>query len=454
MIKFFMFKKIEVWIVLLIFLFWILITLLFGGILRDAYLSKNKTSENIREFSVFLSEVPKTVYKLITTYFDINKPPILSRHSDKPRFKRFLKNHREALLILPRYDGNLRRSVVEIIDFNTFEVLHTYKHDIKSMNEMIDTSKEEHNKIKIDHSTIRFKYRHPLILDDGSLISDGDYTPLFKIDFCSNLLWINQKERFHHSKELDQNDGNIWVSAQMFPYSDLVKKSYSTKFGFNDDAIAKISSEGEIIFIKSIIEILIENNIIGEVIFVQSNDPIHLNDIEPTFKTTEYWNKGDLFISIPKQYAIIHYRPSTNKIINYIRGPFYAQHDVDIISNKEISIFNNNNSILKKSKYSEILIYNFETKTFTKKFNEKLIKENFKTHSQGLSEILKDGSMLLEEQNHGRLIFFNNQGEKEWEFVNKDDKGNIYLISWSRVIEDKELIDKLKHKINDNTCQN
>ena len=37
--------------------------------------------------------------------------------------------------------------------------------------------------------------------------------------------------------------------------------------------------------------------------------------------------------------------------------------------------------------------------------------------------------MLVEEQNHGRLIFFNTQGEKEWEFVNKDNKGNIVSIS-------------------------
>ena len=27
---------------------------------------------------------------------------------------------------------------------------------------------------------------------------------------------------------------------------------------------------------------------------------------------------------------------------------------------------------------------------------------------------------MVEEQNHGRLILFNNKGEKEWEFVNKD----------------------------------
>ena len=120
---------------------------------------------------------------------------------------------------------------------------------------------------------------------------------------------------------------------------------------------------------------------------------------------------------------------------------------MDIISDKEISIFNNNNKILGSSEYSEVLIYNFETETFSKKFNKQLQDNNFKTKSEGLAENLKDGSMLVEEQNYGRLIFFNKDGVKEWEFVNKDDNGNIHFISWSRIIENKNLIGKLKEKI-------
>ena len=130
------------------------------------------------------------------------------------------------------------------------------------------------------------------------------------------------------------------------------------------------------------------------------------------------------------------------------------QHDVDIISDKEISIFNNNNSVLKNSKFSEVVIYNFETKTFSKKFNQQLQNENFKTKYQGLTEILKDSSMLIEETLHGRLILFNKDGEKEWEFVNKDKKGGIYFISWSRIIEDIDFIKKIKNKIEKTKCSN
>ena len=87
--------------------------------------------------------------------------------------------------------------------------------------------------------------------------------------------------------------------------------------------------------------------------------------------------KGDLFLSIRDQSAIIHFRPSSNKVVNYITGPFAWQHDVDIISNKEISLFNNNNFVV-DNKYSEVMIYNFEKNKFKKLFNDQLKKKTLK----------------------------------------------------------------------------
>ena len=47
-------------------------------------------------------------------------------------------------------------------------------------------------------------------------------------------------------------------------------------------------------------EILIENGLINRV-FTQdkySKDPLHLNDIEPIKTDGEYWDRGDLFLSL------------------------------------------------------------------------------------------------------------------------------------------------------------
>ena len=449
-----MFRRIfnfKIFLLILLFVIW---SALFGSLLKHHY----KGGENfsvLQNIAVSIAEIPNTAEDMIELVIEgkkpnLNKPSILTKHEDKKRFERFIENKRNALLVLPRYEHSLSRSVVDIIDLNNFEVIHTYKHDIDEMNNQV-TNTKEFPRIKIDDTPIRFIYAHPLLLQDGSIISGNHYSIRFKIDFCSNLQWINKEEKFHHSEMLD-HEKNIWVGGQMNPKSHYVKK-YSNK-NFNDDSIIKINTDGKILFNKSVIEILIENRLVDQNIFTSLDvDPIHLNDIEPALTSTQHWKQGDVFLSPRDLSAIIHYRPSTNKVIEYITGPFAQQHDVDIISDKEISIFNNNNFFV-DNEYSEVLVYNFETKKFRKLFNDQLQKEKFKTETEGLSHTFKDGSLLVEEQNHGRIILFNNKGEKEWEFVNKDKNGDIGFVSWSRVIEDEIFVKKFKSLIKSKKCLN
>ena len=448
--KNFLFKKVELWVVGVLLLIFFVSIIFIAGVLRDAYLSKNKSPELLRNFFVGVSEIPKNVYRVSRHFIkDTNKPPILNRHKKKEKLKYFLNFKRNALLVLPRYDHHLSRSIVEVIDLYDFKVLHTYKHDIDEMNKKVQNIKE-FPRINIDNAPIRFRYMHPVILKDGSLISDSS-GPLFKIDLCSNLLWINDEEVFHHSKELN-HENDIWSVGYLNPTSRLMKNIIFKDV--NDDAIIKINTDGKIIYKKSVNEILIENKK-GDMVnrLGLNNDPIHINDIEPALFNSKYWNKGDVFISSRFLSAIIHFRPSTNEVINFLTGPFSQQHDVDIISDKEISIFNNNNFI-SHEEYSEIIIYDFEKKEYKKMFNDQLLKENFKTYSEGLSHIFEDGSLIVEEQNHGRLILFNKEGYKEWEFVNKDINGDIGITHWIRVIEDELFIEKFKTLVENKKCKN
>ena len=61
---------------------------------------------------------------------------------------------------------------------------------------------------------------------------------------------------------------------------------------------------------------------------LESSSPRAMCVLEPLEVIITNWKKGDLFISIRNQSALIHYRPETNKVINYIKGPFYMQHDI------------------------------------------------------------------------------------------------------------------------------
>ena len=372
----------------------------FGAIVKYHYDGGEKY-QFLQKSVMLISSVPIHLRKIIKfKSLNFDKPVPLPKHKDKKEFEQFIEDERNSLLISSRYDYNMGRSVVDVIDLKNFKIIHTYNHDIKKMNDQV-LNKKLYSNININHAPSKFRYFNPKIFEDGSLVSHNHKGPLFKIDFCSKIKWINDKMKFHHMQSID-HEGNMWVGSHMNPQSKNVKK-YSLK-DYNEDGITKINPDGKILYVKSVNEILIENNFVPKNFAYNSynqniNNPLHLNDIEPALNNTDYWIRDDLFLSLRNISAIVHFRPSTNKVINYITGPFAKQHDVDIISDKEISIFNNNQFYV-DNQNSEILIYNFETKKFKKLFNDQLQKENFKAHANGVSQILKDKSLLVEESVH------------------------------------------------------
>ena len=74
----------------------------------------------------------------------------------------------------------------------------------------------------------------------------------------------------------------------------------------------------------------------------------------------------------------------------------------------------------------EILIYNFETGEFKKKFSEGININNVRTSVAGLSEIMNDGSLFIEETQSGRVLFFDNRGKLVLEYINKAKNGKNY----------------------------
>jgi hypothetical protein len=442
----------------------------YGGLLRHHYLG-GEVFQSLTKVATFLSEIPSNI-KNIKIYRSNNKIRFINhrelpkaastKNNNKPKFQRFLNDKTPGLLILSRYDGNIYKSIIEIIDLEDFKTIHKYNISPgKIFNNLSDQSQK---KFKTKHFTQeRFQYINPLVLDNGDLIASANYFPLFKFDVCSNLKWINEEYDYHHS--ININSMNEILTIGKPKNSKFLKEGYidNSKFNkitdekFSDDLIIKLNQDGKILYTHSILDILMKHNILSEsdiYINSQNGDPIHANDFEEANYDSLYWKKGDYFLSLRHQNLIIHFRPQTNEIINLIKGPFYEQHDIDIISQSEISIFNNNNSILNDSKYSNVLIYNFQNESFKKKFNQKLVDDNFKTVSEGLSEIFRDGAMLVEEQNYGRIILYNKSGNKEWEYVNNSDDGSVWTTKWSRIIEDEQFIKNLKSKLKNKKCLN
>ena len=220
-------KKIAYPLILVAFLGFI-VAMSFGAIVKYTY-EGGERFQFIQKPVMLIADLPFMINYLIESKkINPNSVPKLKKHQDKKRFEQFIANKRNALLVMPRYDHSLNRSVVDILDLNDFKIIHTFKHDIAEMNNQI-TNIKEFPRLKIDHSPIRFIYQHPLLFPDGSLVSLGPY--VFKLDFCSNLKWINDEENFHHSQMLD-HEGNMWVGGRMSPKSMYVKSYHELKIFF------------------------------------------------------------------------------------------------------------------------------------------------------------------------------------------------------------------------------
>jgi len=443
-----MFKKIEIWILYLTILLSIVSAVGFGVLVRQELVGTIKAGW-ISKTALTLAEIPVNLKSAFKGLRVEDRFPNLDGFNGTSHSE-------ESYLLLSRYDGDLQEGVVELVDLRNFEVLHTWNPDIDAFNDTVEQLElDEFKNINRDANNSRHISRHPKLSKDGGLLFKYS-TPLRKIDACSNLIFQNTHDNFHHSIETDL-DGNIWVPSVMYPQSLPIKKAGRD---IVDDAIVKLSPEGDILYEKSVPQIFIDNGL-EYLLFAHGNvfeaDPIHLNDIQPVDYDGEYWNKGDVFLSMRNQSMIILYRPATNEIIWKGKGPFFHQHDVDILDDHRISVFNNNVKLFQGMKIvdgsNEVIIYNFKTKEYSTYLAESLIKNDVRTDVQGGSQILPNGDLFIEESNYGRTLYFNTDGSLRWTHVNRSENGNVSWVGWSRILYTQDDIQNVNNFLaNKGTC--
>ena len=454
-----MFKKIEIWILYLTILFGILFAIGFGVLVRQELVGNIKAGW-VSKTALTLAEIPINTLKLLRVESDLkidDRFPSLDGFDGTP-------NSEESYLLLSRYDGDLREGVVELVDLRSFEVLHTWNPDIDAFNDLVEQV-DEFKYVQRDLNNSRHLLYHPVLTSKGDLIFNAQNSPLRKIDACSNLVFQNTHDGFHHSIETDI-DGNIWASTHMYPQNlpiEKVGRKNPKENGFKDDAIVKLSPDGEILYEKSISRIFIENSMESRLSMVGTShtfqiDPIHINDVQPVNVDGKYWKKGDVFISLGHQSMITLWRPSTEEIVWKYESSIFHQHDINIVSEHQISIFNNNRKYYYPNKdivdgNNQILIFNFDTDSISSYLSESLVREDVRTISQGRSDLLENNDLFIEETDYGRTLYFNADGSLRWTHVNRAENGNAYRVGWSRILYTQEDIQTVNNFINKkSTC--
>ncbi len=356
--------------------------------------------------------------------------------------KTFIKTHESFvavneldsdLVVLTAYSDEKDKRSIELLNLRNDSVLYKWT---------VDNPYEEHSRII-----------HPLLLPNKNVIYSFMDRSVFRIDSLSNIVWQQDGIFSHHAINLD-SDGDLWVCSRepFYDASGLYKLGGRSVF-YVDNRITKLDVEtGEILFDKSVSEILYENNLAHYVIkSAEILDPIHLNDIQPALKTTDYYNEGDLFLSFRQMSLILHYRPSTNEVIRLIEGPFSAQHDVDFYDDNSIVFFNNNSYVnwssdgMEPPKDSSKLVelqnfcsnlvkYNFIDNTFEFIGDSVFRANGIYTHTEGLVEFLDSSTYFVEQQNHGIIWVIKDNKVIYKNVLKSQHDGYHHLTNWIRII--------------------
>ncbi|GGY55031.1 arylsulfotransferase family protein [Parvularcula lutaonensis] len=390
----------------------------------------------IARAAVSFARIPSETMKVIRSIRNDHHPMHAKRHDrfgGASGFERFVPASGDpGLLALSRFDPVKQRNIVEIVDLTDGSVLNIYSVDEQYVHSQTRRRIPTID-LEPDRDRLRFGMVHPLVEPDGSIIFTGMSTAMVKLDACSQIEWLVDGA-FHHAIEKDPQ-GNYWVPGVLYPH-----RLNGVSDEFRDDSLTKISPEGEILLERSLAEIVSRSGREYAILApaVEPEDPLHLNDIQPVASDGPYWKAGDVFLSIRNLSAVALYRPSTDEIVWWRQGPWLMQHDVDVLNEREIAVFDNRANThgprYVVAGHNNFPVYNFETDEVTRPFDEAFRVQNIRSATQGRSELLPDGELFVEEQNHGRVLQMDRDGKLSWQYVNRGEDGKIYQVHWSRWI--------------------
>ena len=427
-----LFARVELWIFLVLILLGGLLVIGFGAAVLDAD-RKDFRFGSISKTALAIAELPQTAKRILIANDDLSVEDS-ARDRGVPTgwsFPSGALRGPQGYLLISRYDGTEGRAKIELATLPSMDVV--YRWSPKASDLMKGVTHLPHFAEKTNLTDARFRAYHPWLEANGDLIIKDYDSPLFRINACGKSVWTLQDAGYHHSTEADAN-GDLWIPS-------VADKSSlpGVDNDFREDLIKKVSPTGKVLFSRSVAQILIRHGFANWLFTNSKTDPTHLNDIQPVLFDGPYWKKGDLFLSMRSLSAVMLYRPSTDEIVWIQRGPWIGQHDVDILDDHRISLYDN--AVEKRSLQrvyfsgmSQPLIYDFATKKVSFPLERQMKRLGFQSRVEGRFTTLPDGSMLVADSARGRMAIFRRDGQIAAQYANRARNGRLYPLVWSRYI--------------------
>lgn len=366
---------------------------------------------NVEEWFTVTSSPTEHQEKVLDPDLDIRPIGKLQEYSNVPD---------ELYLLHYRYEGDNKGNVY-LQNIKTGEIAKTWHiplkevlHDLQELDRQLMTGFRNGSiplnmTSRVAKNIPALQINAPIMAEDSSLLFNClSLGHLYKLDKSSQLVWKSD-DTVHHSVELDK-DGSIWACSVNWGHPVAKANEY------REDAVLCLDTSGKRSRFYSLSDIFAENDLFEKLVaatpsFQQDygQDPYHLNDVVPARSDGSFWQKGDLFLSMRHKSLVLQYRPRDGTVVWYKQGPWLAQHDINIVGDSSISVFNNNAMLLPdrmSDAGSSITYFDFRDQA-TSSLGQGL----FATQWQGRQTLIENGSILVEETNKGVYHLLNSTGD-------------------------------------------
>jgi hypothetical protein len=446
-----LFKKIEIWLVILMLLFAIIGSILFGWVVRQT-VSGGNNAGFIGKIAVTIASTPSILKELVSDkQFNGNKHDINRMAID------YVSKGIVSIYDLSMYTSVLEKNKNGPKYFSKKGLTGLQPLTIQTRinergDEIIAIFDDKRNLVK----TIPIKIesmvsKMPALIgasphhffDDGSyLIWPYGGVGLFRMGPCGRIIW-QQHGLYHHdfsiaegklyilglpSKDINETDAKNWNYSDILNIIDIDTGNILRSISIEEIAMANLPNIDPL-FYERWRKGLNDKGVL-------EYDFLHLNKIEvlPNNMRKQYPDlpAGALMVSARLINLIFIIDPETLRIVWFMHGHTQVQHDPKFIGDNKIAVFNNSYNgnhpnPADSSNYSSIKTYDFKTKKWQTLYNAKSI--NGYTGFSGNFDLSENNSLALNLTLQGRIIELSHEGEPLFEFISVRDDDSVF---WSK----------------------
>lgn len=422
----FMYRTVPLWFVLLVMATGLLATWAFGALVLSA---ERGDTAPLDRFARDVAALPGAVKGNLT---NSSFEPFISPPGGAPITGGFWRNPDNdfvdpGFVLATLYDWEKRKPFIRLIRLSDGATVREFHPDLDSLTRV---SLESAVPATAAPGEV-FRPGHPELMDDGGLVFIGTYL-MVRTDACDRTVWT--VPRHHHSVERNER-GDIWTPA-VLPSNGRSDVSST----YRNDGVTLTSPDGKIIYERGLTQIFLENGLDALLLGrPHHDDPFHLNDVQPVMHDGPHWKRGDVFLSLRHLSMVMLFRPSTGQVIWWRIGPWLGQHDVEILDENRIAIFDNRTaygaggaSVIGNSRE---LVYDFSNGSITSPWEAGFRRWNLAVSSNGRGTPLPNGDLFVEDTVRGQALRMNPNGELRWRYVHADDQKRRYWMFWSRYLD-------------------